>query len=91
VLFCHICDKDENKAWHQSEISCEIRKKKTPTELKRQSVLWKTPTSQRMKKARMSKSQVKVMVIVFFNIRGVIMIEWVPEGQTFNQKTVWRS
>jgi hypothetical protein len=23
---------------------------------------------------------------VFFNIRGVIMIEWVPEGQTINQK-----
>jgi hypothetical protein len=30
-----------------------------------------------MKKARM---------IVFFDIRGVIMIEWVPEGRTVNQK-----
>jgi hypothetical protein len=60
--------------------------KKTPTETKRQSLLGKTPTSQRMKKARMSNSQVKVMVIGFFNIRGVIMIEWVPKGQTFNQK-----
>jgi hypothetical protein len=25
-------------------------------------------------------------VIIFFNMRGVIMIEWVPEGQTVNQK-----
>jgi hypothetical protein len=28
---------------------------------------------------------VKAMM-VFFNIRGVIMIEWVPEGQMVNQK-----
>jgi hypothetical protein len=27
---------------------------------------------------------VKKMMIVFFNIRGVIMIEWVTEGQTVN-------
>jgi hypothetical protein len=29
---------------------------------------------------------VKPMMIIFFNIRGVIMIEWVPEGQTVSQK-----
>jgi tRNA A37 threonylcarbamoyladenosine biosynthesis protein TsaE len=34
----------------------------------------------------MSKLQVKEMMIVFFDIRGVIMIEWVPKGQTVNQK-----
>jgi hypothetical protein len=39
-----------------------------------------------MEKARMSKSKVKAMTIVFFDIRGVITIEWVPEGQTVNQK-----
>jgi hypothetical protein len=33
----------------------------------------------------MSKSNVKAMMIVFFTIRGIIMIEWVPEGQTVNQ------
>jgi hypothetical protein len=53
---------------------------------KRQSMHWKTPTSLIMKKARMSKSKVKAMMIVFFDIRGVIMIEWVPEGQTVNQE-----
>jgi hypothetical protein len=29
-----------------------------------------------MKKVRMSKSKVKAMMIVFFDIRGIIMIEW---------------
>jgi hypothetical protein len=28
VLLCQICDQDENRAAHQSEISCEIKKKK---------------------------------------------------------------
>jgi hypothetical protein len=39
-----------------------------------------------MKKARMSKSKVKAMMVVFFDIRRVIMIEWISEGQTVNQK-----
>ena len=54
-------------------------------ETKRQSMHWKTPTSPRVKKARMSKSKLKVMLIVFFDINGIIMIEWVPQGQTVNQ------
>jgi predicted nucleotidyltransferase len=55
-------------------------------ETKRQSMHWKTPTSPRMKKAGMSKSIVKAMMIVFVGIKGVIMIEWVHEVQTVNQK-----
>jgi hypothetical protein len=55
-------------------------------ETKRQSMHWKTPTTLRIKKARMSKSKVKTIMIVSFNIRGAIMIEWVPEGQAVNQK-----
>jgi predicted nucleotidyltransferase len=35
-------------------------------ETKRQSMHWKTPESPRIKKARMSKSKFKVMLIVFF-------------------------
>lgn len=42
-------------------------------------------------KRRMSESQVKVMMIILFNIRGVIMIEWVPEGQLIHQGYSWRS
>ncbi|KAL4092164.1 hypothetical protein QTP88_026717 [Uroleucon formosanum] len=54
-------------------------------ETKRQSMHWRTPTSPRMKKARMSKSKFKAMLIVFFDIKGIIFVEWVPCGQTVNQ------
>jgi hypothetical protein len=83
VLFCQIRDWDEIHAVHQSEISCEIED--TLTEMKRQLMHWKTPTSLRIKKSRMSWLQVKAMVIVFF-IRGVITIELVSEGQAVNLK-----
>ncbi|VVC44527.1 Transposase, type 1 [Cinara cedri] len=33
----------------------------------------------------MSKSKFKAMLIVFFDINGIVMTEWVPEGQTVNQ------
>jgi histone-lysine N-methyltransferase SETMAR len=46
---------------------------------------WKTPTSPRMKKARMSKSKFKAMLIVFIDIKGIIFVEWVPNGQPVNQ------
>ena len=39
---------------------------------------WKSPQSPRKKKF-------KAMMIVFFDIRGVIYIDWVPEGQTVNK------
>jgi hypothetical protein len=40
---------------------------------KRQSVQWKTTHSPRPKKARMSKSMIKTMLVVFFDIQGIIM------------------
>lgn len=54
-------------------------------ETKRQSMHWKSPSSPKIKKAKMSKSRLKAMLIVFFDIKGVILIEWVPAGQTVNQ------
>lgn len=54
-------------------------------ETKRQSMHWKSPSSPRQKKARMSKSKFKAMMIVFFDIRGIVYVHWVPEGQTVNQ------
>ena len=33
----------------------------------------------------MSKSKFKAMMIVFFDIQGVMYIDWVPEGQSVNQ------
>jgi transposase len=32
-----------------------------------------------------NRAKFKAMMIVFFDIRGVIYIDWVPEGQTVNQ------
>ncbi|GFU79342.1 putative DD34D transposase [Trichonephila clavipes] len=53
-------------------------------ETKRQSSEWHTPQSPRQKKARMSKSRMKAMLIVFFDKNGVVHSEFVPEGQTVN-------
>ncbi|GFT63952.1 mariner mos1 transposase [Trichonephila clavipes] len=54
-------------------------------ESKRQSCEWHTKSSPRPKKARMSKSRIiKTMIIVFFDIRGIVHCEFVPQGQTVN-------
>ncbi|GFV53550.1 putative DD34D transposase [Trichonephila clavipes] len=54
------------------------------SETKRQSNEWHTPQSPRQKKARMSKSRMKAMLIVFFDKKGVVHSEFVPERQTVN-------
>jgi len=55
-------------------------------ESKRQSMHWKSPSLPRQKKARQSKSKFKAMMIFFFSdIRGIVHVAWVPEGQTVNQ------
>ena len=55
------------------------------SETKRQSMQWKTAESPRPKKVRMSKSKIKVMLITFFNQKGMVYHEFVPEGKTVNQ------
>ena len=50
-----------------------------------QSRQWKSPASPRPMTARMSKSKVKVMLIAFFDIKGIIHFELLPQGQTVNQ------
>ena len=37
------------------------------------------------KKDGQSKSKFKAMMIVYFDIRGIVHVDWVPEGQTVNQ------
>jgi len=47
---------------------------------------WKSPSSPRQKKARQSKSKCKAMMIFLFpDIRGIVHVDRVPEGQTVNQ------
>ena len=53
-------------------------------ETKRQSMTWKTAGSPKPKKARMSKSNIKTMMICFFDMAGVVHKEFVPPGQTVN-------
>jgi len=53
-------------------------------ETKLQSEEWHTKRSPRPKKACMSRSRVKTMIIVFFDSLGIVHKEFVPPGQTVN-------
>lgn len=55
-------------------------------ETKAQSSHWKTPKSPRMKKAKMTRSKTKVMLLVFFDSEGVVHHEYAPQGQTINKE-----
>ena len=52
---------------------------------KHQSREWHTANSPRPKKARMSKSKIKSMLICFFDSQGFVHKEFVPPGQSVNQ------
>jgi len=53
---------------------------------KRKSSEWHTSNSPRPKKAKMSKSKIKTMLICFFDSQGVAHKEFVPQGQTVNKQ-----
>jgi len=55
-------------------------------ETKQASSQWKTPTSPRPKIARQVRSNVKMMLIVFFDVRGIVHQEFIPPGQIVNQE-----
>jgi hypothetical protein len=49
-------------------------------ETKRQSSQWKSADFPRPKKARQVRSKVKVMLIVFFYMEGIVYYEYIPQG-----------
>jgi len=55
-------------------------------ETKVQSSQWVEKSSPRPKKARQSCSNVKVMLIVFFDWKGIVHHEFVPRGETVNKE-----
>jgi len=54
--------------------------------IKQMSSQWKTASSPRPKKARQVKSNVKTILITFFEIDGFVHHEYVPRGQTVNKE-----
>ncbi|UYV79043.1 hypothetical protein LAZ67_17000846 [Cordylochernes scorpioides] len=55
-------------------------------ETKSQSSQWKLPQEPRPKKARQVRSNVKVLLTVFFDCRGVVHHEFLPQGRTVNKE-----
>ncbi|UYV72969.1 AGL [Cordylochernes scorpioides] len=55
-------------------------------ETKAQSSQWKLPHEPRPKKASQVRSNVKVLLTVFFNCRGVVHHEFLPQGRTVNKE-----
>jgi len=55
-------------------------------ETKQMSSQWSTSSSPRSKKARQVKSNIKIMLIAFFNVDGLVHHEFVPIGQAVNKE-----
>ena len=53
-------------------------------EMKCQSKQWKTREEPTPKKAKVSRSAVKVMLTVFWGMEGVIMLDYLPKNKTMN-------
>jgi len=51
-----------------------------------QSSQWKSPSSPCAKKVRQSRSNIKVVMIVFFDLDGIVQTEFVPRNTTVNSE-----
>jgi hypothetical protein len=59
-------------------------------ETKRQSMQWKTQNSPPSKRARVSCSQFKTMLVCFFDHKGIVCYAFVVQGQMVNQQCYWK-
>ncbi|UYV62508.1 hypothetical protein LAZ67_2000896 [Cordylochernes scorpioides] len=71
-LFSRIATGDESWVHHS-----------TP-ETKRQSMVWKKPEESASKKAKVTISAGKVMAIVFWDCKGVLLVDYLPPNTTVN-------
>ncbi|UYV65927.1 hypothetical protein LAZ67_3005901, partial [Cordylochernes scorpioides] len=71
-LFSHIVTGNESWVHHS-----------TP-ETKRQSMVWKKPEESAPKKAKVTISAGKVMAIVFWDCKGVLLVDYLPPNTTVN-------
>ena len=55
-------------------------------ETKAKSTQWKRPVESRPKKVRQIRSNVKVLLTVFFDGNNVLYHEFLPQGRTVNMK-----
>ena len=55
-------------------------------ESKKRSVEWCHPTSPRTNKFKAQKSAGKIMAIVFWDSQGVILVDFLPKGETINSE-----
>jgi hypothetical protein len=60
------------------------------TKSKWQSLQWKQPTSPRLKKPSMSKSQMKTMLTTLFDFKRIVPFEFIPQDQKVNQPYIWK-
>ena len=55
-------------------------------ETKMQSLQWMGKGCPLPKKARMTRSKIKVLLVVFFDWKGIVHHEFVPRGQMVNKE-----
>jgi hypothetical protein len=55
-------------------------------ESKAQSMAWKRPTSPVAKKFKSQPSAGKIMLTLFWNMEGVILVHFTPKGETVNSQ-----
>ncbi|UYV73465.1 CLCN3 [Cordylochernes scorpioides] len=56
-------------------------------ETKRQPMEWKGKDEPRRKKSRLCKSKNKVLLVTFFDIKGIVHYKYLEEDQTINKES----